>query len=167
MKWLQMAAGANPSPFDCFLLTRSIKTLSLRCLQHGLSALTIAAHLEKHPLVEEVLYPGLLSHPQHERVKRALSLQVRKDLEKRNGWEPLGLPFGGVFSFRVKGPDEAGPSPLDPTMVARRAWADACTCLIRRQVHRRLQALHTGRVAWRCRIARQEPLADVDLAAVG
>lgn len=91
-------------------MTRSIKTLSIRCLQHGLSALRIAAHLEKHPLVESILYPGLKSHEHHQRARDSLAAGVWKDLQTRTGWEEHGVPFSGMLSFRIKGPDAAGTS---------------------------------------------------------
>ncbi|KAL8276181.1 hypothetical protein RQP46_011393 [Phenoliferia psychrophenolica] len=103
LAFAQIATGAVQGAFDAFLLTRSIKTLSIRCLQHGLSALQIAAYLERHPLVENVLYPGLKTSEDHERAKEVLAKGVWRDLEKRKGWEQDGIPFGGVLSFRVKG----------------------------------------------------------------
>jgi len=57
--------GAVPSPFDCFLVNRSIKTLALRMEQHQKNALAIAKFLESHEKVQRVLYLGLESHPQH------------------------------------------------------------------------------------------------------
>jgi len=57
--------GTNPSPFDCWLLTRGVKTLAVRMQQHQKNALIIANFLQKHPKVEQVYYPGLSSHPQH------------------------------------------------------------------------------------------------------
>jgi len=58
--------GTNPSPFDCWLLTRGVKTLALRMQQHQKNALEVARFLEKHPKVKRVYYPGLESHPQHQ-----------------------------------------------------------------------------------------------------
>lgn len=63
--FLQNAVGSVPSPFDCFLVNRGIKTLGLRMQRHCENALAIASWLEKQPKVERVLYPGLPSHPQH------------------------------------------------------------------------------------------------------
>ncbi|PAV75967.1 hypothetical protein WR25_01581 isoform A [Diploscapter pachys] len=62
----QMAVGAVPSPFDCFLVNRGIKTLHLRMRAHYESALAIAKYLEANERIEKVLYPALPSHPQHE-----------------------------------------------------------------------------------------------------
>jgi cystathionine gamma-synthase len=57
--------GAVPSPFDCWLLLRSIPTLAVRTRAQAQSALRIAQWLEKQPSVAVVHYPGLSSHPQH------------------------------------------------------------------------------------------------------
>lgn len=85
LKFLQNAVGGVPSPFDCFLALRGIKTLALRMKQHEQNALKVASFLESHPKVERVIYPGLASHPQHELAKR----QARG--------------FGGMVSFVIKG----------------------------------------------------------------
>lgn len=61
-----LALGAVPSPFDCYLLLRSLRTLHVRMPLHMKNAYTIAKFLSKHPKVEKVLHPGLPSHPQHE-----------------------------------------------------------------------------------------------------
>lgn len=70
LKFLQNAAGIVPSPFDCYLVNRSLKTLALRMERHKSNSLIIAKYLEKHPKVERVLHPGLPSHPQHELAKK-------------------------------------------------------------------------------------------------
>lgn len=70
MKFTQQITGILPSPFDCALVIRSLKTLALRMERHSSNALTIAKYLEKHPRVGGVLHPALSSHPQH---KLALS----------------------------------------------------------------------------------------------
>lgn len=57
--------GSNPSPFDCWLISRGVKTLAVRMQQHEKNALEIAHFLEKHPKVKHVYYPGLPSHPQY------------------------------------------------------------------------------------------------------
>ena len=57
--------GIVPSPFDCYQVNRSLKTLALRMEQHQKNSTRIARHLEKSPYVEKVLHPGLPSHPQH------------------------------------------------------------------------------------------------------
>jgi cystathionine beta-lyase/cystathionine gamma-synthase len=62
LHFLQKAAGGVPSPFDCYLVLRGLKTLAVRMRRHVESARTIAAHLEKHAQVVRVRYPGLPSH---------------------------------------------------------------------------------------------------------
>lgn len=64
--------GTNPSPFDCWLITRGVKTLALRMEQHQKNALAIANFLEKHPLVKKVYYPGLPSHPGYALAKKQM-----------------------------------------------------------------------------------------------
>uniref|UniRef100_S4R9H3 Cystathionine gamma-lyase n=1 Tax=Petromyzon marinus TaxID=7757 RepID=S4R9H3_PETMA len=66
LKFLQNAVGAVPSPFDCFLVSRGLKTLPVRMKQHFHSAKAVATFLEQDPRVTRVLYPGLPSHPQYE-----------------------------------------------------------------------------------------------------
>lgn len=66
------ATGIVPSPFDCYQVNRSLKTLALRMQQHSKSALTVATWLEAHALVERVLHPGLPSHPQHKLAQRQM-----------------------------------------------------------------------------------------------
>ncbi|XP_029473396.1 LOW QUALITY PROTEIN: cystathionine gamma-lyase [Rhinatrema bivittatum] len=70
LKFLQNALGAVPSPFDCFLCNRGLKTLALRMEQHFRNAVAVAEFLESDPRVEMVRYPGLPSHPQYELMKR-------------------------------------------------------------------------------------------------
>lgn len=59
------AMGVNPSPFDCWLIMRGIKTLAVRMAQHMKNAGAIAKFLQGHPLVKKVYYPGLKSHKNH------------------------------------------------------------------------------------------------------
>ena len=87
--FLQKSLGAILGPFDCWLVLRGIKTLAVRMRQHSASAESIAASLERHPLVEKVLYPGLPSHPGHEIAAR----QMRA--------------FGGMISFLAESEEEA------------------------------------------------------------
>jgi cystathionine gamma-lyase len=70
--FLQNAVGAVSGPFDSFLALRGVKTLALRMERHCSNALAIAAHLEHHPAVRQVIYPGLPSHPQHELARRQM-----------------------------------------------------------------------------------------------
>lgn len=76
--------GGSADPHVCFLFQRGVKTLALRVAAQNRNALEIAAWLEKHPKVAKVHYPGLPSHPQHERAKR------------------LFQGFGGVLSFELR-----------------------------------------------------------------
>lgn len=85
IKNVQQTGGAVPSPFDCFLLSRSIKTLSYRMQGHSANGMDLALYLEKHPQVEAVYYPGLSDHPQHDIARR----QMRS--------------FGGMLSILVSG----------------------------------------------------------------
>src|ERR1700686_537352 len=62
--FVQRSAGAGLAPMDCFLISRGIKTLAVRMLQHNANGLVVARHLDTHPKVQKVLYPGPASHPQ-------------------------------------------------------------------------------------------------------
>jgi cystathionine gamma-lyase len=66
LKFIQNAMGAVPSPFDCWLVLRSTKTLAVRMKQHNENAIQIAEYLNKHPKIKKVNYPGLKDHPQHD-----------------------------------------------------------------------------------------------------
>ena len=79
--------GGCADPFAAFLLLRSLNTFELRVHRQNSSALALAAHLEKHPKVNFVLYPGLPSHPQHVVACRQMS----------------GDGFGGMITIEVKG----------------------------------------------------------------
>ena len=72
VRFVQFAAGAVSSPFECFLMLRSIKTLALRMERHCASALAFARALEESGGFEKVIYPGLESHPQHELAKKQM-----------------------------------------------------------------------------------------------
>lgn len=85
LKFYQNAAGAVPSPFDCWLLLRGVKTLGVRMDRHQANAMRVAEFLAEHPRVKSVIYPGLESHPQH-----ALAGQ------QMDG-------FGGMVTFRIDG----------------------------------------------------------------
>ena len=68
-----IVAGAVLSPFDGWLLLRSLRTLGVRVERHNQNALALARFLESHPKVDRVNYPGLESHPQHELARRQMS----------------------------------------------------------------------------------------------
>jgi cystathionine gamma-synthase len=89
LKDMQNAAGAVPSPFDCWLTVRGLKTLAVRMDRHSANAQAVAGFLETHPAVKRVYYPGLPSHPGHEIAKRQMtgysgmvSFEVNGGLEK-------------------------------------------------------------------------------------
>ncbi|MEA2022833.1 MAG: cystathionine gamma-synthase family protein [Actinomycetota bacterium] len=77
--------GATIDPFAAYLLLRSVKTLHLRVERQNANALAIARHLEGHPAVEAVFYPGLESHPHHDIAARQMK------------------GYGGVLSFSIRG----------------------------------------------------------------
>ena len=87
--FLQNALGTCAGPQDCFLVLRGLKTLALRMEEHNRNALEVARWLAQHPQISVVLHPGLSTHPQHELALR----QMRG--------------FGGTFSFRLAGGEEA------------------------------------------------------------
>ncbi len=70
--FIQNATGAILAPLESFLLGRGLKTLELRVREQSRSALCIAEQLEKHPRVKRVIYPGLKSHPNHQRAVETL-----------------------------------------------------------------------------------------------
>lgn len=72
MYFLQKSCGAVASPFDSYLVLRSLKTLPLRMQRHCENALELAHWLEQHPKIEKVIYPGLTSHPQHDLAKKQM-----------------------------------------------------------------------------------------------
>jgi len=74
LRFVQNAAGAVPSPFDCYLVLRGIKTLPIRMRQCSATAAKLATWLEAHPGIERVFYPGLRSHPQYALAKRQMAL---------------------------------------------------------------------------------------------
>jgi len=85
LAFLQNALGGIPGPFDAWLVLRGLKTLAVRMTHHSENARRIADHLDVHPAVERVLYPGLPSHPRHELAARQMH------------------DFGGMISFLLAG----------------------------------------------------------------
>jgi cystathionine gamma-lyase/cystathionine beta-lyase/cystathionine gamma-lyase/homocysteine desulfhydrase len=73
LQFLQNAVGAVPGPFDCWLVLRGLKTLSVRMERHDANARVIAAWLARHPKIARVYYPGLPTHPGHELHQRQAS----------------------------------------------------------------------------------------------
>lgn len=97
LAFVQNSVGAVPSAMDSFLVLRGIKTLHVRMDRHAANAIALATWLESHPKVEQVVYPGLASHPQHELAKRQMS------------------GFGGMITARLRG-----------TLEQSRAMLSAC-----------------------------------------
>jgi cystathionine gamma-synthase len=85
VRCLQVHGGAVPSPFDCWLVLRSLRTLPYRAAAQSRHALRVATFLRSHPRVAAVHYPGLPDHPGHAVAARQMSA------------------FGGVLSFEVAG----------------------------------------------------------------
>jgi cystathionine gamma-lyase len=73
LRFLQNAIGAVPSPFDCYLVLRGLKTLGVRVRQASASAAAIAERLAAHPRIEKVYFPGFAAHPGHAIAKRQMS----------------------------------------------------------------------------------------------
>lgn len=94
------AVGSSPSPFDCWLTVRGVKTLSVRVKQHCENALLVARFLESHPLVQKVHYPGLESHPDHEVASRQM----------------IG-GFGGMIAFELLGGADAARAVAENTSI--------------------------------------------------
>ena len=86
--FIQKSGGAVPSPFDCWLMLRSTKTMALRVQRQSENALELAKRLNKEKLISSIIYPGLESHPQHE-----LALAQQHNPEG----EPI---FGSMISLR-------------------------------------------------------------------
>ena len=86
LKFLQNGLGSISGAFDSFMLLRGIKTLAVRMERHCANGLRIAQHLESHPAIRRVRYPGLASHPQNALARRQM----------RGG-------FGGIIAAELKG----------------------------------------------------------------
>jgi len=84
LHFIQFASGGILGPHDSYLVLRGIKTLALRMQRHSENGIRVAQFLEKHPAIEQVFFPGLESHPQHDLAKKQM-----KD-------------FGGMVSFTFK-----------------------------------------------------------------
>ena len=85
IKYIQNAIGAVPSPFDCYMLVRSIKTLAVRMERHNFNAMEIANYLSNHPKIKKVFYPGLKTDKNYQIAKKQM-----------NG-------FGGILSVDING----------------------------------------------------------------
>jgi cystathionine gamma-synthase len=103
LAFLQYVGGAVPSPFDCWLLLRGLKTLAVRMDRQAANALAVARFLSEHPGVERVYYPGLPSHPDYAIARR----QMRGS--------------GGMVSFAVRGDRDAARRVAERTRLFRLA----------------------------------------------
>jgi cystathionine beta-lyase/cystathionine gamma-synthase len=117
VRFLQNAMGAVPSPFDCYLVLRGLKTLPVRMERHTKTALELATRLESHAAIERVFYPGLPSHPQHELGRRQMrgpggmvslvlaggEAMARRFLQSLR-WFALAESLGGVESLAESPP---------------------------------------------------------------
>lgn len=93
LRFTQSTGGGVPSPFSCWLLSRSVKTLELRMQRHNANAIRIAHFLSENTKVEKVNFAGLPDHPQHE-------------LAKRQQLDPYGQAgYGGMISFTLQKAD--------------------------------------------------------------
>jgi methionine-gamma-lyase len=92
--------GGSPSPFDCWLSNIGLKTLEIRMERHCANAMQVAKHLESHPAVATVYYPGLESHRDHELAKRQMH------------------GFGGMIAFDLKGGLQAGEKMMNRVKLA-------------------------------------------------
>jgi len=100
---IQYSGGAVPSPFDCWLILRGMKTLPWRMRAHCENGAKVAEFLAQNRNVERVHYPGLKSHPGYEIAKRQMSM------------------FGGMLSFETKGGREAAMAVAAKTKIFTRA----------------------------------------------
>jgi len=100
---IQYEGGAVPSPFDCWLILRGIRTLPWRMRAHSENAMKIAEFLAQHRKVARVHYPGLPSHPGHDIAAKQMSM------------------FGGMLSFEVKDGSDAAMSAAAKTKIFIRA----------------------------------------------
>lgn len=112
MTYLSTAIGPIMSPFDSFLVRRSVKTLPFRTQRDRLNAQPGTEFLEKHKGIERVYYPGRRSHPQHRLAGRQMAgfgamisvvirggLQSARQLLERTQIFPLAKNLGGVESL--------------------------------------------------------------------
>lgn len=100
---IQYSGGAVPSPFDCWLILRGMRTLPWRMRAHSENGMKVAEFLTQHRKVKDVHYPGLRSHPGHEIARRQMST------------------FGGMLSFQVKDGRDAAMSVAAKTKIFTRA----------------------------------------------
>jgi len=88
--FIQRSAGAVLAPMDCFLVSRGLKTLAVRMLQHNANGIAVARHLDAHAKVRKVYYPGLAAHPQHDIARK----------QQRGPGAMLSFDLGGLEAGR-------------------------------------------------------------------
>jgi len=111
LRYIQNAIGAVPSPFDCWLVLRSTKTLAVRMERHNQNAIKFANYLNDSGIAKKVYYPGLPNHPQHELAKKQMrgfggmisadfgDVEIAKKILKNVKVFTLGESLGGVESL--------------------------------------------------------------------
>jgi cystathionine gamma-synthase len=109
---IQYEGGAVPSPFDCWLVLRGMRTLPWRMRAHSENAMKVADFLARHKKVAHVHYPGLRSHPGHEIAAKQMSIRSANAQDKL---------FGGMLSFEVKDGRDAAMSVAAKTKIFTRA----------------------------------------------
>ena len=105
---VQKLITAPLNPMDSFLLARGVRTLDVRMQRHGENALRVARMLEDHPMVKQVFYPGLPSHPDYELAKRTFRSGRDEDADDADAADTDAMPqtFGGMIAFIVDGDDD-------------------------------------------------------------
>ena len=111
LRYIQNAVGAVPSPFDCWLVLRSTKTLAVRMERHNQNAMKLAEFLVESEIAKKVYYPGLRTHPHHELAKKQMrgfggmisadfgDIEIAKKILKNVKIFTLGESLGGVESL--------------------------------------------------------------------
>ena len=99
---VQKLIAAPLNPMDSFLLARGLRTLDVRMQRHGENAMAVARMLDDHPMVAEVYYPGLTSHPDREMADS--TFRSGRDCEEDREYMPQ--TYGGMISFVVTGEDD-------------------------------------------------------------
>jgi cystathionine gamma-synthase len=103
LRTIQTSMGAVPSPFECWLTMRGVRTLPWRMRAHTSNAMALARYLTNHARIEAVHYPGLPDHPGHEIAKRQMD------------------GFGGMMSIQVRGGRDAAMSLAAKLRIVTRA----------------------------------------------
>jgi cystathionine gamma-synthase len=122
LREIQSLGGAVPSPFDCWLIRRSLATLPLRVRAQAANALQIAEFLQAHPGVSRVHYPGLPDHPGHAIARKQMSPAVPIASERSEAWQsPSSLPLGAMLSFQVAAGEAAARKVASSTKLFKQA----------------------------------------------